>query len=191
MYILKLFALTTLLSSGAALAQNAEVEKKMEIKVMITDDEDEDGATEMHWVSNDIDFDIEDLAMGESRTIENESGKTVIITRAEEGFVFDVDGKAVMMPHLGAPGSHMPFAGMPVEPGEPMDIDVRMMAGPHVMRPHHPEGITIVSGKPLDDSVKESIRSVLISAGNDDEVTFIEGSEGDKQVMMRKVEIVH
>ena len=66
-----------------------------------------------------------------------------------------------------------------------MDSDV------HVMTAHHPEGVTIVSGQPLDQSVKDSIRSVLISAGNNEAVTFIDGSEDGRRVMVKKIEITN
>lgn len=183
MNTLKLAALALLLTFGAVHAQ--DVEKKMEIKVVVAGDGDE--TSEMHWVSDDMDFDLQDLAVGESRTIESESGKNVTITRADEGFSFDIDGKTVMMPDMGAHGTHMAFMG---DGGEHEEIDVQVMGDAHVMRAHHPEGVTIVSGKPLDDSVKDSIRSVLISAGNNEEVTFIDGSDGGKRVMVKKIEII-
>ncbi len=183
MNLLKLAVLAVLMTFGTAIAQ--EVEKKMEIKVVVAGD-GSDERSEIHWVSNDMDFDMQDLAVGESRTIESESGKTVTITRADDGFSFDVDGKTVMVPDMGAHGAHMAFAGNGAMHEE---IEVDVTSDVHVMRAHHPEGVTIVSGKPLDDSVKDSIRSVLISAGNDEEVTFIDGSEGGKRVMMKKIEI--
>lgn len=185
MNTLKLAALALLMTFGAVQAQ--DVEKKMQIKVVVAGDGDE--TSEMHWISDDMDFDLQDLAIGESRTIESESGKTVTITRADEGFSFDIDGKTVMMPDMGAHGSHMAFMGDGGE-HEEIDVDVQVMGDAHVMRAHHPKGITIVSGKPLDDSVKDSIRSVLISAGNGEEVTFIDGSDGSKRVMMKKIEII-
>lgn len=184
MNTLKLAALAILMICAAAQAQ--EVEKKMEIKVIVAGDSGED-ASEVHWVSDDMDFELQDLAVGETRTIESESGKTVTITRAEEGFSFNVDGKTVEMPDMGAHGTHMAFVG---EGGMHETIDVDVTSDVHVMRAHHPEGVTIVSGKPLDDSVRESIRSVLISAGNNEEVTFIDGSEGGKRVMVKKIEII-
>jgi len=91
MNVLKLATLAVLMIFGAAMAQ--DVEKKMEIKVMITG-EGSDDATEMHWSSDDMDFDIQDLAVGETRTIESESGKTVTITRAEEGLSFDIEQRS-------------------------------------------------------------------------------------------------
>ena len=171
MNTLKLAALAVLLAFGAATAQ--DVEKKMQIKVMVAGDGG-DGSSEMHWSSNDMDFDLQDLAVGETRTIESESGKNITVTRAEDGFSFDIDGKAVMMPDMGAHGTHMAFMG---DGGIHEAIDIDVTSDIHVMKAHHPEGVTIVSGKPLSDSVKDSIRSVLISDGNDDEVTFIDGSE--------------
>lgn len=185
MNTLKLAALVILMACGAAIAQ--EVEKKMEIKVMIAG-HGGDEASEIHWSSNDMDFDLQDLAVGESRTIDSESGKTVIVTRAEEGFNFNIDGKTIMMPDMGAHGTHMAF----VDAGaihEAIDIDVT--SDVHIMRAHDPEGVTIISGEPLDQSVKDSIRSVLISAGNNEEVIFIDGSEGGKRVMVKKIEIIN
>lgn len=181
----KLATLAILMTFGAAMAQ--EVEKKMEIKVMVTGD-DGDETSEVHWVSDDMGFDMQDLAVGETRTIEGEAGKTVTVTREEEGFSIDVEGKTVTIPNMGEHGTHMAFIG---EGGEHQEFDVQVMGGSHMMQAHHPDGITIVSGKALDDSVKDSIRSVLISAGNDDEVTFIDGSEGGKRVMVKKIEITN
>ena len=69
-----------------------------------------------------------------------------------------------------------------------MDIDVEVIGdgantmSAYMMSAHHPNGVTIISAEPLDQSVRESIRSVLISAGNDSEVTFIDGSGDEKHV---------
>ena len=97
--------------------------------------------------------------------------------------------------------THMAFVSADGDPG---DIDVRVMKmdgdhedidievmgdGMHMMQAHHPDGVTIISGTPLDDSVKDSIRSVLISAGNNEEVTFIDGSGDGKQVRVIKKHI--
>lgn len=186
MNTLKLAALAVLITFGAVSAQ--EVEKKMAIKVVVAGDEAGD-ATEIDWVSNDMDFDLQDLAVGETRTIDSESGQSVTVTRVDDGFSFDVDGETVVLPDMGGHGAHMAFIGEPGAPLEPMEVDVEVMSGGHVMQAHHPEGVTIVSGKPLDDSVKESIRSVLISAGNNEEVTFIDGSGTGKHVMVKKIKI--
>ena len=113
----------------------------------------------------------------------------------------DPEGDTVVVPDMGAHGTHMAFVNADGDPG---DIDVRVMKmdgvhenidievmgdGAHMMQAHHPDGVTIISATPLDDSVKESIRSVLISAGNNEEVTFIDGSGDGKQVHVIKKHI--
>lgn len=185
MKLLKLAVLALLMTFGAAQAQ--EVEKKMEFKVVVAGDGNE--SSEMHWESHNMDFDLQDLAVGETRSIESESGQAVTVTRSEDGFDFNIDGETVSLPHMGPHARHMAFADTD---GTHENVDVRVIrrGPPHPARPHSPDGVTIISGKPLDDSVKDSIRSVLISAGNNEEVTFIDGNDRGKRVMMKKVEIV-
>jgi hypothetical protein len=196
MKLMKLTALAMLLAFGVVMAQ--EVEQKIELKIMVSDDGSGDD-NEIHWVSDDLDLD--DLAIGESKTITGESGREVTVTRTDDGMQFDIEGETVVVPDMGAHGTHMAFVSADGDPG---DIDVRVMKmdgvhedidievmgdGAHMMQAHHPDGVTIISGTPLDDSVKESIRSVLISAGNNEEVTFIDGSGDGKQVHVIKKHI--
>ena len=182
MHTLKPAALAILLIFGTATAQ--EIEKKIQMKVMLVGDGGEE-TSDVSWSSDHLDFDMQDLAVGESRTIENEDGQTVIITRAEAGFDVDVDGNTVRMPDIGAHEMHMASVGDRVI-HEEIDVDSSM----HVMKSHHPQGVTIVSEQPLDQSVQDSIRSVLISAGNNEDVTFIDGSQAGKRVMVRKIEVI-
>ena len=196
MKLMKLTALAMLLAFGVVMAQ--EVEQKIELKIMVSDDGSGDD-NEIHWVSDDLDLD--DLAIGESKTITGESGREVTVTRTDDGMQFDIEGETVVVPDMGAHGTHMAFVSADGDPG---DIDVRVMKmdgvhedidievmgdGAHMMQAHHPDGVTIISATPLDDSVKESIRSVLISAGNNEEVTFIDGSGDGKQVHVIKKHI--
>ena len=182
MKLLKLVGLAVLLIFATAMAQ--EVEKKMQIRVMVAGDGG-DEASELNWSSDEMDFDLQDLAVGETQTIESDSGKPIIVTRTEQGFNFDVDGKSVMMPDLGTHGTHMAFVNT-ASMHEAIDVD----ADVHVMKAHHPDGVTIVSGKPLDQSVKDSIRSVLISAGNNEEITFIDGSQDGERIIVKKIEVI-
>ena len=192
MKLMNIAALAVLVAFGTVMAQ--EVEKKIELKVMVAGDGAE-GEHEFHWVGDGLD--LEDLAVGESRNITGESGKEVIVTRTEEGMQFEIEGETVVMPDMGAHGAHMAFIG----DGEHGDIEVKVMQmdggdenvdvriigeGSHRMQAHHPEGVMIVSGTALDDSVKESIKSVLISAGVNEEVTFIDGSQEGRQVRVIK-----
>ena len=72
-------------------------------------------------------------------------------------------------------------------------VDVRVIgSGMHAVPVHEAAGgVTIISGVPLDDSVRESIRSVLISAGVDEEVRFVDGSDDEQnvRVIRKRVEI--
>ena len=145
-----------------------------------------DQATEVQFSSDSMDFAMQDLAVGETRTIESDSGKTISITRAEQGFRFDHDGESVMMPDIGAHGTMMTM----VDAGA-MHEAINVDSAVHVMKSQHPEGVTIVSGMPLEQSVKDSIRSVLISAGNNEEVTFIDGKQDGRRVMVKKIEMIN
>lgn len=189
MKLIKLAALAVLMTFGSAMAQ--EVEKKMEVKVMVKSD-DSTEPTELNWVSDDAD--LENLAVGESKTLTGESGEEVTVTRTEDGMQFDIDGETIVLPEMdgmGHHGEHMVFVSKEgAHDMEVEDIDVRVVGhGSGMMQAHHPEGVTIISAEPLDESTKDSIRSVLISAGNDDEVIFIDGSDENRQVKVIKKQI--
>ena len=178
MYYWKLAMLAVLLVCGAAHADDVEVEKEVKMNFVVTGD-DHDMIT---FDSNAAGFEPSDLAVGESRTIPNDSGRTITMTRTESGLQIDVDGKTIELPNMGAHGDEMMFVTAPhVEVDMAHDstvaesIDVEVV-GTHAIRAHGPDGVTIISKEPLDDSVRESIRSVLISAGIDEDVTFIDSN---------------
>jgi len=189
MKLIQLAALAALMAFGVASAQ--EVEKKMELKVVVAGD-GVGNEHAVHWVSDGAG--LEDLAVGESKTIAGESGREVVVTKTEDGMQFEIDGETVVMPDMGAHGTHMAFVDAEGGHGDidvrvmkmdgmHEDIDIEMMGdGAHMMQAHHPDGVTIISGTPLDDSVRDSIRSVLISAGNNEEVTFVDSSVESRQI---------
>lgn len=189
----KLAALAALLACGGALAQ--EKEETIAFKVHISDD----GAAEptrIHWVGEDLDLDS--LAVGESRTVTGESGDTITVTRTDDGLQFDVDGETIVVPDIGLHGEHATV--IDISGDQEIDVEVHAEAGSadatavgtHAIRAMPMEGVTIISGVPLDDSVRESIRSVLISAGIGDEVRFIDHGDEDKsvRVVTKRVEVV-
>ena len=182
----KLAVLATLLALGAAHAD--EVEKRVEMKMVVTGDDHET----ITFDSNAAGFEPSDLAVGETRTIPNDSGRAITMTRTESGLQIDVDGKNIELTDVGAHGEHMMMV-------DAMDVDVDVthtgtmalpvdveVLGSHAIRAHGPEGVTIISEEPLDASVRESIRSVLISAGIDKEVSFIDGSEQRRHIKIIK-----
>ena len=121
MKLIQLTALAVLMAFGVASAQ--DVEKKMELKVVVAGDGASDGH-EVHWVSDDAG--LEDLAVGESKTITGESGSEVVVTKTENGMQFEVEGETIMVPDMGAHGTHMAFVDAEGGHG---DIDVRVMKG--------------------------------------------------------------
>jgi hypothetical protein len=190
MKTLKLAAFAVLLIFGATTFAQEEHEMKFEVIVV------EDGADEtasFSWSGANADFDMQNMQVGESQSIIDDSGRSVLITRETDGFKIDVDGKTIMMPEIpgtGAHATHMAFVD-----GGDMDIDVQVMSHGGVMTSGGPEGVTIITDEALDDSTKASIEAVLQSAGRNDEVIFIDssgGSDGKRIKIIRKhVEVVH
>jgi hypothetical protein len=189
--------LVLLLAFGIAAAD--DVDKEMQIRIVVAGDGE---ATEFDWTSDDAGFSLGDLEVGETRTLENGDGEPVTVTRTEEGFAFDINGETVSVPDAGAHAPHMAFVDAN---GAVQDVNVEVMhlpddavnveviGGAGIMSAHHGDGITIISPEPLDESVRESIRSVLISAGRNDEILFIDGSgEGEGhhvKVIRKRVEV--
>lgn len=195
MKTLKLLALAVTLMSGAAAL--ADVEEKREIKIVI-EGVSSDDSTSFHWSSNDANLDMHNMQIGETQSIVDEAGRSVLITRESEGFRFDVDGETIVVPDMnfGPHKMHMAFVG-----GSDFTSDVNVdvmgdvMGAHRFMSAHANDGVTIISGEALDATTKESIKAVLLSAGRNDEVIFIDGSgdaDGKHVKMIRKrIEVIH
>lgn len=188
---IKLAMLTLPFLCAAAFA-GQETEHKTAIKVIVADDGSSEPTT-FEWTSDGSDARLDDMQVGETRTVTDDSGKTVVVTREDDGYNFDINGRSVKMPEFGAHGAHMMVMS---DEGGSFDYDMEVDREHHVVmkRMHAPEGVTIISDEPLDASVQESIRSVLQSAGHDKEVTFIDSSADGKEKHMRvikkKIEIM-
>jgi hypothetical protein len=191
MNILKLLALAVTLIFGAAAL--AEVEEKRELKIVIAGASPDDSTT-FHWVSDHADFDMQGMQLGETHSIVDESGRSVLITREVEGFRFDIDGETIMIPDMGGHEAHMAFVDVGGSDFS-ADIDIEVIGDHQLSTSHDADGVTIISGEPLDAATRESIKAVLQSAGRDDEVTFIDGSGGSDgrhiKIIKKRVEVVH
>ena len=127
MKTLKLLALAVTLTCGAAAL--ADVEEKREMKIVIGGASSDDSAT-FHWTSDEPGFDMESMQVGETQSIVDESGRSVLITREAEGFRFDVDGETVVIPDMGAHGAHLAFVdGFDFS----ADFDLELMGDHQVM----------------------------------------------------------
>ena len=165
---LSTIVIASLLISAAALAGE---EHRMKIEIAV----DDGGGTPtvIRLDGDDMGFELDDLQEGESRSVVDNSGKMVLVTRTADGFVFDVDGRKIEIP-----GMHEDHAlRMTDDVEEERNIDVRVVKQINIKGDANRDDVTIISGKVLDDSTKEAIRSVLISAGHAGEVKFLDGSE--------------
>lgn len=134
----------------------------MEIKVVMEDDSD---ATTVVLDSDELGFKLHDLQVGENRSVVDSEGRSVLITRQDEGFTLEVDGKTIELP----PPPHGK-RGMMHGPGDGEHATVR------IIRDASP-GVMIIGGEEIDEATQEIIRSALAAAGHE-EVHFAGGHDG-------------
>lgn len=91
--------LMTLAMSVAAWAAETQ-EKRMKI-VVETHDADE---SVLRFDSDEAGFSLDELQLGESRSIVDKDGNTLFVVRTEDGFEFDVGGRKIEVPDLTAEG---------------------------------------------------------------------------------------
>lgn len=184
MKTLKFLAVAMTLVFGAAAL--ADVEEKHQMTIVI-ESESPDGTADFTWISDDPGFDMESMQVGETQSIVDESGKSVLITREVDGFSFNIDGETIVMPNMSDHPVHLAFVdGMDVGG----DIDIEVIGDHRMMSAHASNGVTIITGEALDASTQESIKAVLLSVGRGEDVTFIDASGGDgKQVRIMKKQI--
>ena len=175
----KLFStlLATLLATTlfATAAYSGEQDHhKMEIRVIA---EDGDGGTHLTLDSDDLGFNLHDMEVGENRSIVDKDGRSILVTRGEKSFSFDVDGKTIDMPVFdGHDGGNVWISRGDAPPHA--DIDVRVMhdgMAPDVV--FDAEGVMIFSGKEIDEATQQIIRTALESTGHTN-VHFAGGDEG-------------
>ncbi len=163
----------TILITSALLAAAALAGEEHQMKIEIAVDDGESAPTVIRLDSDNMGFKLHELQEGESRSVVDGTGQSILVTRMADGFVFDVDGKKIKVP--GMHDDHMAYVS--VDADTDVDIDVRVMKRIEVKGDANPDDVTIISGKTLDDSTKEAIRSVLISAGHAGKTLFLDGRE--------------
>jgi hypothetical protein len=187
---LALLATTIIFAAAPAYAQEEQHEIKMQV---IVSGDGSDSENVINWTSNDPNIDLQNMQIGESQAIVDESGRSVLVTKEADGLRFDVDGESVVIPDMGAMhGSTMTLVSADGMTTMDHDIDVQVVGGGHAMASPVTEGVMIITKEPLDATTQESIRSLLLSIGNDDEVTFIDGSGGPNRhvkVIRKTVEL--
>ncbi len=146
---------------------------KMEIKVIA---DDGDGQTQFVLDSDDLDFNLHDMQVGENQSIVDKDGRSILITRGEDGFTFDVDGKTIEMPVFGGHDDGYVWVAGGDHTGD-FDVDVRVVHDGMAPRAMGMDGVMIISEKEIDEATQQVIRTALESAGHEG-VHFAGGHEG-------------
>ena len=136
--------------------------------------------------SEELGFDLRELhgmQEGENRSIVDESGRNILITREADGFTLNIDGEIIELPMLFGGYHAMAWS----EDGDEVDVNVHVMHRKQLFGRHGMDGTMIVSPKPIDDDTQQQIKLLLESAGYDSEVNFIdrEAAHGE-QVIIKK-----
>ena len=166
-----LLGLALISLAGSALAGE---DVRMKIAVAVVDDASGD-ETRFEINTKDLGFDLHDMQEGENRSIIDESGRNILITRENDGFTLNIDGKIIELPALLGEHHGMLMAGD--GDGDLADMDVRVMhhGGPMAMHGlHEMDDTMIISPKPIDDATQQAIKSLLESAGYGSDVSFID-----------------
>lgn len=176
-----------ILCFAAASIAAEEIKTKMHIKVV---DDNSDGVIQIKLDSDDMGFNLHDMQVGENRSIVDESGKSILVTRKEKGFVFNVDGETIEMPAFDGDHHGAVFVGADHD----QDVDVHVMKNMNFIKAERMDGIMVMSGKPIDEATQQAIRSLLESAGHGSDVNFIDHEQhhGDGEhhvkVIQKRVE---
>jgi len=155
---------------GVALADE-DVKRKMAIQIV---DDSGDGEVRIELDSDDLGFDLHEMQEGEIRSIVDNQGRTILVSRNAESFTFDVEGKTFTLPVFDGAhhGAHHGAAWVGDEHGE--DVDVHVMHDRKFVTAKGMDGIMIMSGKPIDEATQQAIKALLESAGHGSEVHFID-----------------
>lgn len=160
---------------GLAAAAFAGDETKMKMSVIVIDDT-ADGEIRFELDSDDFDFDLHSMQEGESHSVVDKSGRTILISRNADGLSFNVDGKTIDLPafddeHHGA---------IWIGDGGDDNVDVHFIKKAIFGGADSMDGIMVMSGKPIDEATQQAIKALLESSGYGSDVDFMDhsGSHG-------------
>ena len=165
----------TMVTVSLLLASVSLAEEQVQSTITIEMDDGSDaGEFHLQLDSDDMGFDLHDLQEGETRSIVDESGRSILITREAEGIKLNVDGKTIDMPLFD--GLHGAMIVNNIDDIGDIDADVHVIRNVNHTSGFSPNDITIVSGAPIDDVTRGNIKSLLTSSGHSGEVQFIDRS---------------
>lgn len=171
------------------LAVLAETAERHAFKIAI-DDGSPDGQLFVN-LDDESGIDLGAMQVGESQSIVDAAGNTVLVTRTESGFDLNVDGRSITIPDFTAAEQiflhdvdddfadiDIDFADVQVDVDEAIHIAHAAEAqGVLVMNGEIADAsddITIVSEAGIDTATREAVRAALQAGGYDADVTFID-----------------
>ncbi len=138
--------------------------------------------------SEELGFDLRELhgmQEGENRSIVDESGRNILVTREADGFTLNIDGEIIELPMMFGRHHGMDWS----EDGEEVDVNVHVMHRTQLAGRHDMNGTMIISGKPIDAATQQQIKLLLESAGYESDVNFIDREAAhDGQVIIKRIE---
>ncbi|TQV87342.1 hypothetical protein [Aliikangiella coralliicola] len=149
-----LTALTLGAIAMTSVAISAADTEKRHIMVKVDKSGDHDALVDLKVDGDAEAFTMPELEVGESKTITTKSGKTIFISKTEEGLTLDVEGKQVKLP----------------------SFDGHLGARIHSSLPLHQsfKNTVQISGVKLDDNQKQIIKDAFAAAGIDKKINFSE-----------------
>lgn len=159
----------TVLFATAAFSGD-KVREKIEIKVV---SDDSGGESVVVLDSETLGFNMHDMQVGENRSVVDKNGRAVLITRKEDGFTLDVDGKTIDLPAVRGHHEHKIRAHGAHDSG----VDIRVVKAHADGDAMAMGGVLIFSGKEIDAATQDIIRTALEAAGHGD-VRFADGKDG-------------
>jgi len=171
----------TVLLVSLLLSVSASADQIVERKMTIAIDDGSDNEVLINLDDGGSAVAMHDMQLGETRSLVDAQGRTVLITRTEDGLELNVDGKIIDVPAFDAGPHRTMTATLVRDDVEDVDIDIDVSQAVHVdtlVTDHDGgigDGVTIISGNTIDDATKDSIRSILSSSGHTGEVVFIDG----------------
>lgn len=183
MNIKKLVLLAAL--AGLPAMAVAEEQQHSAYAIAVSDVEGAD-VVNLAFGGENLDFDLHDMQEGENRSIVDDSGRTILVTREADGFRFDVEGKSIKVPAF--EGGHHGAVYIGDAGAEDVDVHVMGNASTTTLRARPAPGSMIMTEKPVDDATRQAIESLLQSAGHEGEVRFMDregiagGAHGYKMI---------
>ena len=159
-------------------------------------DDDGTGQQSFMFDSDDAGFDLQSLAVGETRAVTDASGNVANVSRTEAGFEIEVAGETIVLsdPGLGNLGDEQDYAMHMHSDAHAVDVDTDVVIEGarqiRIVKTGNVDDVTVISGGAIDEATRQRIREALASAGEENEVEFIDSTEINSNGARKEVHII-